>query len=472
MTQSSPLVTPFRGGIFHKLFIGLWIGLLGLGLSVWLLSAHYQQIPHNYGAIEQGRPAVRAVSSAIGMLRWGGRSALIEWLKDKESNIRPTVFVVDQNGQEISGRKIPEKALAQLSNPPEDAYIRIIGQGRGPGHRRHHRMMLGSDETLQFFAVRTDLPPRNLFSAFWHTPLWLHIVLAILATTAIAGFLAWNISRPIRKLDWAMRRATQGDLDIRIGNTVGHDLDEIGVLAKRYDKLLDTISGLLARQKTLFHDVSHELRSPLARIGISIALAQKNPDRSQEILSRIEREVNVLDGLVGALLTYARLDDNAPMQFEKIDLVAVLEGIVEDADFEGSAKKVRVVLSVAPAEIPFVMHIDSFASAVENLVRNALRFSPPETVVSVEARQSRENIVITVSDEGPGIAEEDLERLFQPFMRGSDQATGSGFGLGLAIAKRAVQRHGGTLTASNRTPHGLCMCITLPVEKSAATNCD
>ena len=226
--------------------------------------------------------------------------------------------------------------------------------------------------------------------------------------------------------------------------------------------MAEKINGLLKRQKTLFHDVSHELRSPLARIDVALALLEKDPTKSRQAVERIEEEVANLDTLVEALLTYARLDENAPMHFEQTDLVPILETIVEDADFEGSAKNVRVTLT-SDAALPVRVHIDSIASALENLIRNALRFSPAESTVSVTARKTDSTVTVEICDAGPGIAESDIARLFEPFVRGSNQATGNGFGLGLAIAKRAAIRHGGTLNAQNIAPHGLKMRLTLPL---------
>lgn len=461
------------GGIFLQLFAGLWAALFILGFLVWVASENYQQVPRNFGDIESGRAAQRAVNNAIGIYHWGGREVLVSWLTDKTSNNRPEVFVTDADGNEISGRKVPEKAAESLRHPTAEQYIlqpcRMVpgmgpgmGMGRGMMMGRHH--MRGNNIdclNLNFFAVRTDLPPRNLFLAFWHTPLWVHILFALLATSIAAGLLAWRFARPIKKLDWAMRRASEGDLTVRVAPEVGHSYDEIGALAQRFDATTEKINGLIARQKRLFHDVSHELRSPLARIEIAVAIAEKNPERRGELLTRIEKDVQALDALVDELLTYARLDDNAPMDFVETDVVPLLEDIVENARFEGTPRHVAMTLD-APAAQTLKLHVDSFGRAAENIIRNALRYSPEGGTVTVTAKKEADNFVIRVSDEGPGMDPEDLAKIFQPFVRGKNEATGSGFGLGLAIAKRAAERHGGSLTAVNRKPHGLIMTLTVP----------
>ena len=441
-----------QGGTFLQLFVGLWIALAAIGLLVWFASKSYQQVPSSFGDIEAGPGTQRAVHTAVAIWHWNGDAALIRWLCDPQSNQRPEVFVVDETGREVSGRKVPEKAMQTLAERPHHRWVQRPCPG-GIGCR-----------DLRFFAVRTDLPPRNLFSAFWHTPLWMHLLFAFLATSLAAGLLAWNFSRPIKKLDWAMRRAAEGDLAVRIAPTIGHRYDEIGELAQRYDAMAEKITGLLARQKRLFHDVSHELRSPLARMEVAVALAAKNPERSEEFLKRIEKDVHTLDALVDELLTYARLDDNAPMNFEDTDAVLLLEDIVDNARFEGSAKKIDVTLR-SPSHAVLLLHTDSFARAVENILRNALRYTPEGGAVAVEAKTTADAFTISITDQGPGMNPEELEKLFLPFVRGSTEATGTGFGLGLAIAKRAVERHGGTLTAVNVAPHGLKMTIRLPISR-------
>ena len=262
--------------------------------------------------------------------------------------------------------------------------------------------------------------------------------------------------------DACLRYDARFRLDVRIAGEVDNRHDEIGALARQFDEMAERITGLLKRQKRLFHDVSHELRSPLARISIAIALAQKNPQKTDELLERIERDVQSLDALVDELLTYARLDDNAPMNFEVLNIVALIEGVVDDANFEGSAKNVSVRLN-APKQCLVNTHVDTLLRAVENLIRNAIRYSPPQSTIDVDVATTQSQAVITVADHGPGMPEDEIERMFDPFVRGKNQATGNGFGLGLAIAKRAVERHGGSLSAANRPEGGLMMTITLPL---------
>ena len=455
------------GGIFLKFFLGLWIAILLVAGLAWTLSADRRDAPQNYGSIERGPGVCRAIDVARNMERWGGTEAMLNWLRDSSSNTKPEVFVLDYKGQEISGRSVPAMALEELRSMDPRTFLR--------GHRHRHCGRIGvvvapvdGFGECTFFTVRTDPPPpRPGLGALWRLPLWVWIVMLAVVTTLVSGALAWNQARPVRKLHWAMQKAAEGDLDVRIAGEVGNRHDEIGALARQFDEMAERITGLLKRQKRLFHDVSHELRSPLARISIAIALAQKNPQKTDELLERIERDVQSLDALVDELLTYARLDDNAPMNFEVLNIVPLIEGVVDDANFEGSAKGVSVLFA-APQECIVSAHVDTLLRAVENLIRNAIRYSPTQSAIDVNLTTTQGKAIITVADHGPGMPEDEIERMFDPFVRGKNQATGNGFGLGLAIAKRAVERHGGTLSAANRPEGGLMMTIALPLAQKKA----
>lgn len=475
--------------IFWKFFAGFWLTIAIVTGLAWTLSADWQEVPQNYGSIEHGPRAQDAVNSAMGIARWGGKDALIHWLMDPQTNRRPEVFVLDRNGVEISGRTVPEAARQELEALTQAALAQMREQAAAPAataehgahamHGRGRRMRTlpqieGVSMTrlpeigwVRLIAVRTDAPSTPFFVALWHTPWWVYLLISVIVLSVVAWMLASRYSKPIRRLNWAMQQAAQGDFEVRIASDVGNDSNEIGELARQYDRMAERIHGLLTRQKRLFHDVSHELRSPLARMNVAIELAQRDRSQTDACLMRMQREVANLDALVGELLTYARLDENAPMDMECVEWVGLLESVVEDADFEGSQRQVHVSLD-APECVYVRAHVDSLMRAVENLIRNALRFSPAESCVRVALATQNDQAVLTITDSGPGMPDEDIDNLFEPFVRGKDQATGNGFGLGLAIAKRAVSRHAGTLTAQNVSPHGLQMRICLPLARQSS----
>lgn len=445
MTSSQPRSRHI--GLFIQIFAGIWLALLLMSLGSWAVFESYQEQQSESPWIDSKPLGQKSVASAVGVAQFAGRDALIAWLKDPDANSLAVAYAVDDKNHEISGRKLPPGIQASLDNPayaPAIASVWIHG------------------EHLRIFALRPDFPhPKSLFFTFGRQPLWLQLLLALLATSAVAAMLAWYYTIPIRKLHRAMQQTAQGDFVLNMRTAVGHPHDELGDLASQYDEMATKISNLIARQKRLFHDVSHELRSPLARMEIAVGLADKEPVRAPEMLERIEHEIGVLDGLVDELLTYARLDEAATITFESADIMPILETIADNARFEGSNRHINVVLD-GPSHLLARINAEALGRSIENLVRNALRFSPENGTITLTVRSNGQSIRIAVTDQGPGMDEKLLSHVFLPFYRGPGEKTGTGFGLGLAIAKKAIERHGGTLTACNHAPHGLCMTITLP----------
>jgi signal transduction histidine kinase len=225
------------------------------------------------------------------------------------------------------------------------------------------------------------------------------------------------------------------------------------------------LRSLIDGQTRLLHDVSHELRSPLARLQAAIGLAHQQPEKAHATLERIERESVRMDKLVGELLTLARLESGsvtAPK--EAVSMAELLDEIVADAEFEAASTD-RAIELRGEAEVAVTGQADLLARAIENIVRNAIKHSPAGGTVRVEldTDQAKQRLHIRVLDRGPGVAEQDLQTIFQPFFRSTDTPKDvEGHGLGLAIAQQVVHTHGGTLTASNREGGGLCVQITLP----------
>ena len=228
------------------------------------------------------------------------------------------------------------------------------------------------------------------------------------------------------------------------------------------------LRALMDGQRRLLHDVSHELRSPLARMQAALGLAHQQPDKIGVTLERIERESNRMDKLIGELLTLSRLEASPDaLRRETVDLVELIDGIVADARFEATQANADDTLRIA-----FEAHDnvgvsgdpDLLWSALENVVRNAARHGAPGGIVAVNVRAADGIARVDVLDRGPGIAADDLPAIFQPFFRAGASRTGvDGHGLGLAIAQRVVHAHGGEIVAVNRDGGGLQVSITLPI---------
>lgn len=286
----------------------------------------------------------------------------------------------------------------------------------------------------------------------------------MIASLLFAALLAWYVVQPIRRLREATRAVAAGRLDTRIGPAMGGRRDELADLGHDFDAMTGQLDGLIGAQRRLFHDVSHELRSPLARLHAAIGLARQDPARIESSLERIEREAGRLDELVDEVLTLARLESgmggSEPVEFDIGDL---LESILDDVRFEAEAIDRRVdCLSTGHARLRG--QADLIGRAIENVVRNALRHTPAGAGITVESRYDPVAGVygLRVNDEGPGVDDDELDAIFIPFHRGRRAKNGEGYGLGLAIARRVVEAHGGTIRARNRPEGGLSMEIELP----------
>ena len=287
----------------------------------------------------------------------------------------------------------------------------------------------------------------------------------ILASLGCATLLAWLFSKPIRNLHAALADAAGGNLDIRIADRMGPGNDELKDLGIEFDRMIARLQSLITAQRRLLNDVSHEIRSPMARIQAAIGLAHQQPDKALPLMERIERESIRVDRLVGELLALSRLQAGVDYRScEEIDLHELLSDIIDDARFEASAKGRSVCLGT---EINGAVrgNVELLRRAVENVVRNAIKYSHRGGTVKVETALGSDGrvAVISVQDTGTGVPESDLANIFDPFFRSSTHQRKDGSGLGLEIAKRVVESHGGTIRAANVPTGGLRVTIELPL---------
>lgn len=292
---------------------------------------------------------------------------------------------------------------------------------------------------------------------------WFGAIAALVVSLGMAAAMAWYFAKPIRTLRRSLHGLAEGDLGLRVGDAMGRRRDELADLGQDFDRMAGRLEALMNGQKRLLHDVSHELRSPLARLQAAIGLARQQPARLEDSLQRLEREGQRMDLLVGELLTLSRLETGARPAIEAVDMAELLGIIVEDARFEGAPRGIRVDFT-GGAEVQVRADGELLHRAVENVVRNALKYVPAEGWVGIEADTNRQpgRLLLAIRDNGPGILEAELPFIFEPFVRGSRAGSDGGYGLGLAIALRVVGSLGGTLTARNRPEGGLEVLFDLP----------
>ena len=299
------------------------------------------------------------------------------------------------------------------------------------------------------------------------TPVRWHVAwgLAFLVSGAICYALTRSLTGPILKLRAAARRLAEGELNARAPDPKARR-DEISELVRDFNFMARRVEDLVTSQRQLIPDISHELRSPLARMNATLGLARQRIGQDP-LFDRLERDAARLDEMIGRLLTVARLDiaDTTP-EMRRTDLKALLKDIIDDARSEAADRHCHVEL-VCDGDGDVDANPDLVRSAVEDIIRNAIRYTPPETAVEVhlEGRDDGKHypVVIRISDRGPGVPTRDLTNIFRPFYRvasARDRQSG-GVGLGLAIADRVARAHGGSVHAENRTDGGLEVVFTL-----------
>jgi signal transduction histidine kinase len=458
------------GRLFWKFFLSILLAqvaaTIAIGGTVWLRDqAHHRRAL----SLDAGPPAEIMINAASVMLRHGGPSGLREMIADMK---RPALFVLDGKGHDLLGRPVsaelrtqvdqaladkgPRNAVRTLDGPDGQHYLAFVPRGYDIGTPTRPERGFGPPGGRP--GPRGGPPP------FGHTGPTAPIVAAILASLLFAGFLAWYFARPIRALRSAFEAAAAGDLAPRFSGAGSRRRDELADLGRDFDRMSAQLRALMDGQRRLLHDVSHELRSPLARLQAAIGLAHQRPEKTAASLERIERESVRMDSLVGELLTLSRLEATpAISRTETIDLTEMVEQIADDARFEAGPHGAPVVVEGAGAGAAVLGEPDLLWRAIENVVRNAVKHGNGQEV-RIGLRSDGGRVHIDVCDRGPGIAEEDLGLIFRPFFRSNTSRNNvDGHGLGLAIAQHVVHAHGGTIAAVNRQGGGLRVTISLPV---------
>jgi len=453
------------GRLFWKFFLCILLAqvaaTIGIGGAFWLRDrARSQSIE-----LDTGPPAYIALDAAGATLKHGGVAALRGMLGELQ---RPQVFVQDAQGRELLGRLVPAGLEAEVrrqlaSGEPRRGIRRLVGPDGAVYTAFVPRQFRGAPVAARpAMALPADRQGGPLPGLGRRIGPVAGIVAAVLASLLFAALLAWYFSRPIRALRSAFEAASNGDLAPRFGKR-GRAGDELSDLGRDFDRMSAQLRALMEGQRRLLHDVSHELRSPLARLQAAVGLAHQQPERIASSLERIERESVRMDKLIGELLTLSRLDASPALaRQEQLDLTELADEIAADARFEAGpdAPGIRVE---APGAILVQGDPDLLWSALENVVRNAIRHGGSGGRVDIVLRTEGQDAHVEVLDRGPGIAAEHLSTVFEPFFRSHPDGV-DGHGLGLAIAQRVLAAHGGSIEAANREGGGLRVRICLPLK--------
>ena len=289
----------------------------------------------------------------------------------------------------------------------------------------------------------------------------------MLVSLIFATLLAYYFSKPIAILRSAFAAIAQGDLSTRISGTMGKRRDELSDLGQNFDLMAQQFQLLFNSQRQLLHDVSHELRSPLARMQAAIGLARQQPHKVDAMLDRVDRDSTRMNQLIGELLTLSRVEANIKQSnsaLPVIEMQALLNDILDNARFEAQTGD-RTVDFFGNDAVSMHGNPELLIRAIENVVRNAVKHTAPGTTVRINAAiVAPDKWVLTVCDQGSGVPEAELESIFEPFFRSSTGTKNlEGYGLGLAIAKRVISAHGGGIQAFNNVDTGLCIAMSFPI---------
>lgn len=458
-----PLPMPFLGvlrrckptRLFWKIFVSLWLAIVAIAMTVdWVVDAMFQrelraspelsvgyraELASGLVAMSLSRDGVEATQSLFA--QWAGKRPL-------------PVMVVDEAGQDLIGRTVSAEALKQARQLLKD----------NPAATAVHDVRALDGRLYLLFVPLPMLPatPPSLHVYKAQSSLPAEFTAMTLLSLLFALGLSWYLYRPIRHLHEANRRFAAGDMSTRVGPLIGNRSDEVADLAHDFDEMARCVEATVSAKTRLLHDVSHELRAPLSRMQLALALMRRRPDSSSEMHDRLEYEIDRLDRTLTETLSLSRLESKAPVTDQEcVNLVELLEDIVSDVQFEAGFSRNRIDLD-ASGTVLVRGRSELLRSALENVIRNGILHTPAQAPVHVRLTEAANGVVrVSVCDHGGGIPEDELASVFEPFFRG--RGAGAGHGLGLSIVRRAVEVHGGRVSAANLAQGGLSVTLELPV---------
>lgn len=447
--------------LFLKMFVGFWLATVTIAASWMLTNQYFEAQPNDSDRrlSSKNGPPHRFMLRNIYTLQHADVAELEAMLKRSAQPGEVLIYLLDREGQDYLARPVPD--IVRATAQQLDRRRRGITQNDGTRYIAHKIYRSDSGRLRAVFVFQP--PPSKVLRLLGASPA-LRLVMAVAISGVVCFFLSRLLTRRIEQLRKASHELAGGNLDSRapVRATGGDETDQ---LARDFNSMADQLQERILWQKRLLSDVSHELRSPLARLQVALALARRNVEQStadgtEKALQRIELEAQRLEELIAQLLSSQA---ESEVLDQHIDLVSLLEVVSRDARFEGNVKQVNVNFQAAAPEAVVTGNGELLRKCFDNILRNALAHTPQGSTVSVQLTHHTHGYVVTVEDAGPGVPEEDLARIFTQFFR-VDSARArdtGGYGLGLAIAKRAVTLHGGQIEAANLHP-GLRVTVALP----------
>jgi signal transduction histidine kinase len=435
--------------LFWRILASFWLAIaLVAGLSIllghmlnqdaWILSRH---------------PGVKGLAQAwVERYEKDGADAAQQMLEQRKRRYHIDIQVLNESGESVVPGTLPRRALQfearQTDGDRQLPWRRLTAEYTSPTS--------GETYLLIYRIPHPELDSWHRDSLMWPLSA-LGICLVVL--TLFSLLVTLSITRPLSRLRGAVHDLGQTSYQQNSLAQLSGRRDEFGVLANDFNRMGARLQSLIGSQRQLLRDVSHELRSPLARLRIALALAERaEPEQREKLWPRLTRECDRLEALISEILALARVDAEQSTA-EPVQLLPLAEGVRKDALISAAEQQVNIDIG---ASLQLQGWPTMIERALDNLLRNAVRFNPAGRPIEIQARLDGDRISLSVRDHGPGVAEEYLAQLGEPFFRAPGQSA-AGHGLGLAIARRAAERHGGGLHLANHAEGGFIATLDLPL---------
>ncbi|WP_298622294.1 two-component system sensor histidine kinase CpxA [uncultured Legionella sp.] len=449
--------------LYWKIFISFWLASVLIIFTTAWVTSHITQKSYQPAREEMFMDSY--ANAAVATFESGQQSALLKWLNQIGVSQHMSIFLLSNMG-EIIGTQTPPEQVKLISKNLMNDELPSEGIFKSGKLIVSHEILSTSGKYYRLAAV-SEKPISHFIQIPW-AGLTIRLVLAIVISGLFCYLLSLYLTRPLRTLGMAAKSIAIGKFNTRVGRFRGHNKDEIAELSNEFNRMAEQLETLITSKERLLQDISHELRSPLARLNIAIELGKnKTRQLADPEFNRMALESSRLNELIGEILEFARLEKSTTdLDIKKINLELLLSDIVRDANYEFEKDSVKIEMhNISPCELLIDKRL--IHRAIENIVRNASHYSPKEQFVSISTHynDTREQIYIDIKDKGPGVPGDQLETIFTPFYRVDTSRTKKtgGYGLGLAIAARAVALHHGTIVANNNPDGGLMVRITLPL---------
>ncbi len=474
--------------LFWKMFIGAWVTAVVMVVAAIYIT-HFREFgdPEHEGKPggpppliihkePRGGPVIlrreerwegpalfHEVVRNLRLARRHGPEAFQSWLEGQPEQVQDKVYALDQFGRELLGRPLPQDMapMFEALNYRNRETRRLVRKKPAVGFF----IPLRGPDSLRVVIVTGQSKETLLLRFLWRN-FWPMLLLSMLASGAACYWLARYLSRPLDQLRAATRRVAAGELDYRVAPALHRRGDELADLARDFDSMTAQLQESMAEQRRLIKDVSHELRSPLARLQVALGIArQKNVKALDAELDKIGKAADYLEDIIADVLSLpVASQDRRPLD-DVVEINSLVEALLEDLKGEAQEKDLRFDLTSSGEELLVATRGSSLTAALENILRNAIKYSPTGGSVGIAIDELGERCRIRVIDSGSGVPEGELDAIFRPFYRTDSARTreSGGFGLGLAIAQRTILHHGGGISASNAPGAGLCVEIQLPL---------